>query len=509
MRILMGANMNKKYLFILSFFSVFFICCNTNFLDNNSEKTKCEYKIYHRKENLENDLCIDFEVEKKEGYVGEQTDAIPKNLEGFEPGYFNQKIISEDGNTVIIIEYYRKRYSYIFMDNKNLLGKIVGKYESNVPVNEIPKPEKEDLIFDKWDKEIPPTFVNNLTFNAVWKGNETEYLVKHYQQNINNDEYTLVETEPLIGNAGKQTSAVAKKYKGFTVKPIVQQKIQEDGSTVVSIYYDRNVYTISFNTNGGSEVDRIEGRFGQNIPSVQNPTKQGYDFDGWEPVLPLKFEESKEYGAKWKPSRNTSYKVEFYIPQLQGGYDIDTRTLYGTTNSKTAVVPLEYEGFSVDGFDELNDQKKILPDGSTVVKVYYRRNYYSIKLYKDNDTVYKEIKGYFGERISAIPNPEKSGYDFDKWNPPLPSEIYTVTEYYAVWIPKNNTPYKVEHWKQNMNKSGYSKVIADNEQKYGTTDEYTEAEANTYEGYRAQDVIQVRISGDGSTIVKIYYDLIE
>lgn len=503
-----GVNMKIKYLFILFFCNLFLFSCKNGFI-NKSEKAKCEYNVYHRKENIEDDFCVDFEIEKKEGYVGEETQAEPKKLTGFEPGCFNQKTISEDGNTIIIIEYYRKRFEFVFMDEKDTITTIVGKYESKVPLEKIPNPEKEDFIFEKWDKEIPETFSKNIIFKAIWKGNETPYLVKHYKQNIYDDDYSLIDEEPFIGNAGKQTEAKAKKYTGFTPKPISQQTIDENGKTVVSVYYDRNIYSIHFNTNGGNQLDSIEGRYGKNVPSVENPTRQGYDFDGWEPELPLKFEESKEYTAKWKPSKNTPYKVDSYIPRKNEGYDIDTKTYYGTTNSMTSVIPLEYEGFSVDVFDIEKDQKLILPDGSTVVKVYYRRNFYNIKLYKDNDLVYKEIKGYYGDKISAILNPEKSGYDFVKWSPELPAEIKTITEYYAVWNPRTDTPYKVEHWKQNMNKSGYSKVIADNEQKEGTTDEYTQAEAKTYSGYKAQDVIQQRISGDGSTIIKIYYDIID
>ena len=64
--------------------------------------------------------------------------------------------------------------------------------------------------------------------------------------------------------------------------------------------------------------------------------------------------------------------------------------------------------------------------------------------------------------------------------------------------------YKVEHYQQNITDDEYT--LADTENKTGTTDEETSAQAKTYEGFTAKTVEQVKITADGSAVVKIYYD---
>ena len=67
------------------------------------------------------------------------------------------------------------------------------------------------------------------------------YKVEHYQQNTNDDGYTLVkaDSENKNGKAGENTSVQAKTYEGFTAKTVEQVKITADGKAVVKIYYDR------------------------------------------------------------------------------------------------------------------------------------------------------------------------------------------------------------------------------------------------------------------------------
>ena len=75
----------------------------------------------------------------------------------------------------------------------------------------------------------------------------TAYTVKHYQQNLTLDGYTEVEgdRQNLTGTTAASTAAVAQTYTGFTAQSFEQGTIAGDGSTVVSIYYNRDKYTVS------------------------------------------------------------------------------------------------------------------------------------------------------------------------------------------------------------------------------------------------------------------------
>ena len=109
------------------------------------------------------------------------------------------------------------------------------------------------------------------------------YTVKHFQQNITDDEYTEVtaDRQELKGTEGTDTAATAKNYTGFTAKPVTQTKIAADGSSVVNVYYDRKLYTVAFETNGGSELNSVNVRYGGMVAKPDDPTKKFYSFVNW------------------------------------------------------------------------------------------------------------------------------------------------------------------------------------------------------------------------------------
>ena len=129
------------------------------------------------------------------------------------------------------------------------------------------------------------------------------YKVEHYQQNIADNNYTLVtvDTENKTGTTLSDTAAVAKIYTGFTAKTFAQEKIAADGSTVVKIYYDRNSYTIKFDTDGGTEINDITLKFGATVTAPENPTKTGFVFEKWDAAIPATMPAANiTFKASWK-----------------------------------------------------------------------------------------------------------------------------------------------------------------------------------------------------------------
>lgn len=74
------------------------------------------------------------------------------------------------------------------------------------------------------------------------------FTVNHYQQNIYDDNYTLVKTETKSGEVGTAVGdGHAKDYPGFFALPYLEEStIASDGSTVIDIYYDRHYYLMTF-----------------------------------------------------------------------------------------------------------------------------------------------------------------------------------------------------------------------------------------------------------------------
>lgn len=81
----------------------------------------------------------------------------------------------------------------------------------------------------------------DVTYTVTYSPAEVNFTVKRYQQNVDNDQYTLVETETKKGYTENEVGAnLAKTYEGFTALLYdTTTKIAADGSTVVEIYYDR------------------------------------------------------------------------------------------------------------------------------------------------------------------------------------------------------------------------------------------------------------------------------
>ena len=65
--------------------------------------------------------------------------------------------------------------------------------------------------------------------------------------------------------------------------------------------WNTNKYTITFDTNGGSEIAPITQDYGTNITAPADPTREGYTFIGWDMEIPTTMPaENITLKAKWK-----------------------------------------------------------------------------------------------------------------------------------------------------------------------------------------------------------------
>ena len=110
-------------------------------------------------------------------------------------------------------------------------------------------PTRSGYTFDGWyiGEEKVESVSASATVTAHWTAsNNTKYTVIHWLENADDDEYTLDGTETKTGTTGSETNAAAKSYTGFTAQAITQETIAGDGSTIVNVYYKRNVYEVKF-----------------------------------------------------------------------------------------------------------------------------------------------------------------------------------------------------------------------------------------------------------------------
>ncbi|MBQ6261091.1 MAG: InlB B-repeat-containing protein [Firmicutes bacterium] len=172
-------------------------------------------------------------------------------------------------------------------------------------------------------------FLNSdLTLYAYWvPSNQTNYTIAYYaqvstdsvNQNPKNYEYIGSRTEQgttksavqateedrngtaLITNADGATSQVLDIPEGYYLnesKSVLVGNVNADGSTILSVYFDRNVYTLAFTARGNYYQDYV-------IATDNNGTQYGYDeLTGEYPLLTKKSETT--YGYRFRYIYNTS-----------------------------------------------------------------------------------------------------------------------------------------------------------------------------------------------------------
>ena len=113
-------------------------------------------------------------------------------------------------------------------------------------------PTRAGYTFDGWQLNgsafaFGGTLTDNIALEAAWTAKaDTSYTVIHWQENANDDGYSFKESETKTGTTGEQTNARAKSYQGFTAQTVEQKTIAGDSSTIVNVYYKRNVYEVKF-----------------------------------------------------------------------------------------------------------------------------------------------------------------------------------------------------------------------------------------------------------------------
>ena len=227
------------------------------------------------------------------------------------------------------------------------------------------------------------------TYTVTYQPAEVEFTVKHYQQNVSNDQYTLVDTETkkgyteaaVGGNLAKTT------YEGFySLLYDTTTKIAADSSTVVEIYYDRYYYLMNFDLDGGYGVEPIYARYGAAI-NVVDPEKPGYTFGGWDKEIPKTMPaENTTFKANWKIGESGFTVVFWYENANDDGYSVagtykPANVAPGTTKSSDDYKDQSFTGRDNDHFT-YNTKKvetvTVKGDGSTVLNVYYTRNTYTL-----------------------------------------------------------------------------------------------------------------------------------
>ena len=347
----------------------------------------------------------------------------------------------------------------------------------------VTNPTLPGYSFDGWylDKECknPADFskiTTSTTVYAGWKAADTTYTVIHWQENADDNGYSYKESETKQGASGKQTAATAKSYLGFTAQTITQETIAGDGSTIVNVYYKRNLYEVKFYSYSGwfssSEEYvnlRITAKYGANIrdkwptyngSSTWATTDGGSTYQVNIDTMPL--DGAKFYGPKTGYGSETAY---YYVEVLPG--ESGTTTYHGTTykldhsdtSPGTGYTVTQNDKYELTGFTYKEGTK----NGGKYdnAKFYYTRNSYNVVYVSNSQTVNTASYKYEADISNAggyVPTTApvgKEDYVFAGWyadptgqtkydftGKKMPAQNITV---YAKWVPPTYTVTLYDH----------------------------------------------------------------
>lgn len=281
-------------------------------------------------------------------------------------------------------------------------------------------PTKLGYTFDGWytvsDEKVTDfsTITTAITLYAKWTASQqTKYTVIHFWENANDDKYSFKESETKTGATGDKTNATAKSYPGFTAQTITQQDIKGDGSTIVSVKYKRNEYSVKFYTNSSLFSDsteytalRITAKYGASIGDKW-PTYNGSNTwatsDGGSTyqvnidTMPLGG--ASFYGPKTGRGSETAY---YYVEVLPG----EAGTVYNgvtykehhhDTSPGTGSSVSKEDKYDITGFT----YKEGTQNGNSYnnSKFYYTRNEYKI-VFVNNGSTDKTVAKKFEQSIA-------------------------------------------------------------------------------------------------------------
>ena len=289
------------------------------------------------------------------------------------------------------------------------------------------------------------------TYIVTYQPAVVEFTVKHYQQNVSNDQYTLVDTETKTGYTEAAVGeSLATTYEGFySLLYDTTTKIAADSSTVVEIYYDRYYYLMNFDLDGGYGVEPIYARYGAAI-NVVDPEKPGYTFGGWDKEIPKTMPaKNTTFKASWEIGESGFTVVFWYQNANDDGYSVAGTHKPANVAPGTKKTSDNYKNQSFTGRDNdhftYNTKKvetvTVKGDGSTVLNVYYTRNTYTLKfraldcdkwfMHSHSDSCYRVIKSITAKYQADIHNnfPIKDGNDTIWWTVPNGCQSFVPGNY--------------------------------------------------------------------------------
>ena len=395
--------------------------------------------------------------------------------------------------------------TFTFTVNGETHAVLTGNQGDPVDLSSIEAPAAPvGMHFVGWGN-VPATFDADATFEAQFANNtDTKYTVNVYNMDTTGN-YPATPDSTYQGagetNSTADITADAVAAEGFSLdsaKSTLTGTIAADGSLVLSIYYSRNQYTITY---ANTDLEPDTYYYGATV-SARTPEKAGYAFQGWEEEVPATMPaQNITLTAKWNenPADYTDYDIAVAAANAKKAEaNYDKTYTEASRKALDAALAVDVSGKKLSEQGVVDAQTAAI---NAAVKGLEKMTY-NATFYVDGEE-YRVVPTKVGEQIVAPEAPSKQGYTFTGWTPEVGTMGIEDVSFNAVFS-AGTVAYTVETYVMDVT-GNYGDAAIEN--KSATTGETVSVTPEAREGFSvaAESVLSGEVKADGSLVLKVYY----
>ena len=395
--------------------------------------------------------------------------------------------------------------TFTFTVNGEVHAVLTGNQGDPVDLSSIEAPAAPvGMHFVSWGN-VPATFDADASFEAVFANNtDTKYTVNVYNMDTTGAYPSAPDsTYQGAGETGSTAdiTADAAPTEGFSLdsaKSVLTGTIAADGSLVLSIYYSRNQYTVTY---ANTDLAPDTYYYGATVVA-RTPEKAGHTFLGWEEEVPATMPANNVVlTAKWDelPANYDEYNIAVEAANAKKAEaDYDKKYTADTRAALDTALNEDVSGKKLSEQHIVDAQTAKINAAVAGLKLMT----YNAEFYVDNE-LYRTVATEVGAQIVAPEAPTKAGYTFTGWNPEVGVMGVEDVRFDAKFS-AGTVGYKVETYVMGLDGNYGDAAIED---KSATTGETVSVTPETREGFTVagDSVLSGTVLADGSLVLKVYY----
>ncbi|MBQ4526920.1 MAG: InlB B-repeat-containing protein, partial [Clostridia bacterium] len=378
--------------------------------------------------------------------VGKEVSATNRTYAGFAKSSAISSVesgtVAADNSTVLKIYYDRVDVSVIYDENGGtVVPDTTVQYGNILTLPDSTSTTKDGFVLVGWEVDgttyVPGSTViidstSDVNIKAVWDDApipSTYYTVEYYQLKANASagteaNYKLIETVTVVDVlVGSNANAPVKVYDGFVkstaISSVETGTVLENGALVLKVYYDRQIFNVTYNENGGTpEMTDTTVGYGNTVilPEETEISESGFVFSGWQDADGVIYPGGYEFTAfKTQNYVFTAYWTEENIApeKYTVTYKVNGEVVHTAEVIVGSVIPAYTytapEGHTFSGWDA--EVPTTMPAKDLEFNGTLTANKYTVT-YKVNGEVVHSEEVVYGEAIPAYTYTAPEGHTF-------------------------------------------------------------------------------------------------